>query len=151
LAPLFETHVRRTVMPLRLNGSRIELSLDRGELKSGRKSAPISEVEIELKRGNSTDLVTVARSVARLAPVRLGGLSKAQRGHRLVDGETEKAIKSAGVALGRRMSTAEGFRAVALACLRQIAANQSLVAQEDAEGVHQMRVGLRRLRTALSF
>jgi triphosphatase len=38
-----------------------------------------------------------------------------------------------------------------MACLRQIAANEGAVRHGDPEGIHQMRVGLRRLRAALSL
>src|SRR5262249_8741893 len=40
---------------------------------------------------------------------------------------------------------------VSYACLRQVVANEAAVNAGHPEGVHQMRVGLRRLRTALSF
>jgi triphosphatase len=38
-----------------------------------------------------------------------------------------------------------------LACLRQIAGNDGAVQHGDSEGIHQMRVGLRRLRASLSL
>ncbi|MGH9807561.1 MAG: CHAD domain-containing protein, partial [Terriglobia bacterium] len=151
LAPLFETRVRRTVVPLRRGKNEIELALDRGQLRSGRKAAPISEAELELKKGDPADLVEVAHALADVAPVRLGGLSKAQRGYRLVEGEQDQPVKSAPIALSAEMGAAEGFQAIALACLRQVAANQTAVLAADAEGVHQMRIGLRRLRTALAL
>jgi inorganic triphosphatase YgiF len=64
LKPVFETRVHRTVLPLRRNGSRIELTLDQGQIRLGRKSAPINEVELELKRGHAADLFAVARGRA---------------------------------------------------------------------------------------
>jgi CHAD domain-containing protein len=48
------------------------------------------------------------------------------------------------------MSTGAAFRAIALGCLRHLAANEPAVRDQDAEGVHQMRVGLRRLRAAIA-
>lgn len=45
---------------------------------------------------------------------------------------------------------ADAFKTVARACLDQVAANQPAVLAGQAEGIHQMRVGLRRLRSALS-
>jgi CHAD domain-containing protein len=55
------------------------------------------------------------------------------------------------VALEESMSWTEGRRAVLLSCLEQIAVNGSQLAAGtfDDEHVHQLRIGLRRLRTAL--
>jgi len=150
LAPLFETKIKRTIVLLRWRDSDIELALDRGQLRAGRKRAPISEVEIELKDGEEADLIEVARAVAGVAPVRLGALSKAERGYRLVEGEQGEAVTRAPIHLPDGIGTGDAFRAVALACLRQIAGNEPAVLGGDAEGVHQMRIGLRRLRTALA-
>ena len=49
------------------------------------------------------------------------------------------------------ISTRDGFKAIGRACLRQIVGNGPALLKGDPEGVHQMRVGLRRLRAALSL
>src|SRR5262249_60536796 len=43
------------------------------------------------------------------------------------------------------------FQAIARACLRQLVANQPATLGGDPEGLHQMRVALRRLRAAVSL
>ena len=43
------------------------------------------------------------------------------------------------------------FQSIASACLQQIVASKPAILRGDPEGVHLMRVGLRRLRTALSL
>jgi triphosphatase len=48
------------------------------------------------------------------------------------------------------MSTTDAFRAIARSILRDIAANEAAVRKSDSKGVHHMRVGLRRLRAAIS-
>jgi CHAD domain-containing protein len=48
------------------------------------------------------------------------------------------------------MSTADAFRVIGRSTLRHINANETAVERADSEGVHQMRVGLRRLRAAIS-
>lgn len=48
-------------------------------------------------------------------------------------------------------STRQAFRAVGRACLKQIVDNTPPLLKGDAEGVHQMRVGLRRLRAAMAL
>ena len=55
------------------------------------------------------------------------------------------------IVLGAKVTAGEAFTSIALACLQHFAANRAAVAAGNAEGVHQMRVGLRRLRAAISF
>jgi inorganic triphosphatase YgiF len=150
LKPVFETRVHRTVLPLKRHGSRIELTLDQGQVRLGRKSAPINEVELELKRGRPADLFTLARDLTRRVPARFAVHSKADRGYALIGDEPVAAVPRRAIALDRRMSTGEAFHAIALGCLHHIAANEPAVRELDAEGVHQMRVGLRRLRAAIT-
>jgi inorganic triphosphatase YgiF len=151
LKPVFETRVHRTVVPLRRNGSRIELTLDQGQVCLGRKSAPISEVELELKRGHAVDLFAVARDLTGRVPARFAVRSKADRGYALVDDQPIAAVRQHEIMLDRSMSAGEAFRAIALGCLHHVAANEPAVRERDAEGVHQMRVGLRRLRAAIAL
>jgi triphosphatase len=46
---------------------------------------------------------------------------------------------------------ADAFFVIGFSCLRQIAGNEFALRQGDLEGVHQLRVGLRRLRAVLSL
>jgi inorganic triphosphatase YgiF len=152
LAPVFETRVHRTVLPLDDGDGRIELTLDRGQVRRGRKSAPINEVELELKRGTPADLFRVARDLTGRVPARLSVRSKADRGYDLLaDKPVGAAARAEKILLSPRLSTADALRAVAAASLRQVAANEPAVSARDPEGVHQMRVGLRRLRAAISL
>jgi triphosphatase len=48
-------------------------------------------------------------------------------------------------------SAAEAFRIIARSCLAQIVANEAGVRSRDTEALHQIRIGLRRLRAATSF
>ena len=49
------------------------------------------------------------------------------------------------------MPAGEAFRAIARNCLRQIIANEPVMCAGRAEGLHQMRIGLRRLRAAIAI
>lgn len=53
------------------------------------------------------------------------------------------------VHLRRRMTVEEAFRATVLECLAQVGGNAPAIRARDPEGVHQIRVGLRRLQMAL--
>ena len=61
LRPIFETRIHRTIVPLNRNGSHIQVALDEGRVRAGRKSAPIVEVELELKRGGASEVFDLAR------------------------------------------------------------------------------------------
>ena len=60
LSPIFSTHVHRVTRSLREGGSFIEMALDKGLVRAGRKVQPICEVELELKRGKVADLFKLA-------------------------------------------------------------------------------------------
>eukprot|EP01034_Spumella_vulgaris_P030176 gene30176-37344_t len=62
------------------------------------------------------------------------------------------AVRAAPVTLTRQLSAEQAFRRIAANCREQIAANHAAVARGNApEALHQMRVGLRRLRSALDL
>jgi triphosphatase len=77
--------------------------------------------------------------------------SKAERGYSLIAGKPPAAIKAAPVALAPDFTCEASFRSIARACLRQLVANRTPMLSGDAEGLHQMRVALRRLRAAISL
>ena len=56
--------------------------------------------------------------------------------------------KAASVKLDRSMSCGAAFRVIAGSCIRQIIANEPGMCAGHAEALHQLRVGLRRLRAA---
>jgi triphosphatase len=151
LKPVFETHVRRTIYPISQDGSEIELTIDRGKVQAGGQSSPLCEVELELKRGESAELFRLAHGLAEQVPVQLAVKSKAERGYALVTAEKPQPIKAAPVALAPDSSRQAAFQAIARACLHQLVGNLPAVQGGDPEGLHQMRVALRRLRAAISL
>lgn len=60
-----------------------------------------------------------------------------------------RAVKARRVHLRRRMTVEEAFRATVLEALAQVGGNAPAIRARDSEGVHQVRVGLRRLQMAL--
>ena len=151
LAPIFGSEVRRTVWNLRLaQGTEVELALDQGEWRHGDKHAPIGEVELKLKSGAPGALVDLALQLQEQLPLRVGNLGKAACGYALRSPVAAAAVKTRPVTLSREMSVEEGFRVIVSSCLAQMQDNEAGVMRgTDAEGIHQMRVGMRRLRSAL--
>lgn len=151
LRPVFETVVERVTLSVHSGESDVEIAVDRGYIRAGRAREPINEIELELKRGRPGDLMHVAERVVQSLPAAYGPRSKQDRGYALVAGKATSAVPAAGIALNRGSSTATAFQVIALACLDHALANARSIRAGDAEGVHQMRVGLRRLRAALSL
>jgi inorganic triphosphatase YgiF len=149
LRPVFETRVQRTTYPLAR--SDIALTIDRGEIGAGRKSMPLYEAELELKRGDRGRLFGLARKFARATSAELAVKSKSQRGYELLAGDGAAAVKGHDIELTADMPAKAAFHAIASACLRQIVANKPAILAGDPEAIHQMRIGLRRLRAALSL
>jgi len=151
LKPIFETRVRRNVYPVRYDDSDIELSIDEGRIDAGRRSSSLCEVELELKRGKSPALFRLAHQLAKNVPAMLGVKSKADRGYELLIGEASRPVKAFLVDLTPKRSAHAAFQSIARACLHQLCANTGPLRAGDAEGLHQARVSIRRLRAAISL
>jgi triphosphatase len=151
LKPVFETRVERTVMPLHIGRSEIELALDHGRVATAQDSIEIAEIEIELKEGERADVARLARNLANEIPIMFVARTKAEWGYALLEGTVNASKSAEAVALAPSATTADAFVIIRFCCLRQIANNAFAVRQGDPEGIHQMRVGLRRLRAAISL
>lgn len=149
-------------------GGSAELALDTGRVVAHRgtpqeKSARICELEIELKSGSVAGLALLAERWAGQHGLVLSTVSKAERGERLLAPQwarpatKARALQWAGSAPFLHGPTLQ--RAVVANCLGQILPNASEIVESAdadaetgndlAEHVHQLRIGLRRLRTAL--
>lgn len=152
LAPAFTTDVTRRVRVLREEESIIHCALDTGTVRSGDREAPLGEIELELEAGDPATLFAMARRLNDAAPLRLGMLTKSERGYRLLNESDEKAVKAAGIALHPGMNVNDAFGAIAHGCIRQFRLNEDMLLESGAPApLHQARVGLRRLRSAMSL
>lgn len=153
VAPVFATKVKRTLWDLEFpDGDHIECALDQGSVECGDKHAPISELELELKSGNPAQLFDLALTLQNDIPMHIGNQSKADRGYALLESTAPAATKARPLVLANDMTVEQGFQAIGLNCLSHIQANGEGVAlRHDVESVHQMRVGMRRLRSALGM
>jgi len=150
----FQTEVRRLVRRVRTRGAVVDIALDEGRVAAGSVARPIREVEFELVSGSpAAMLALVARWRQRFGLV-YDPHNKAERGHRLAAGEPHPPLRKA---MPPRYDTAatplDAFGAVFDECLAHVSRNAIGLAEGDAGRraghVHQMRVGLRRLRSAL--
>lgn len=153
LAPVFRTEFERVIRPLAWpDGTRVELALDHGSVQAGERAEPISEMELELKAGDATRLFDLAQTLAVDLSLRLGHASKAERGYLLAGLVKRAPHKQQRIGLDPAMPAAAAIRRVALACIAQMQANEEgLLAGRDPEYLHQLRVGLRRLRSCMAM
>ena len=151
LKPLFETRIRRSVRRAEREDAAVEIAIDEGQIVSGTRFAPVSEVELELKRGEAGALFQLARKLGETVPLRLAVKTKAERGFELVEGGDCLSEKARALYIAPDTTSAEAFRTIALNCLRQIIVNEPGTCAGHAEALHQMRIGLRRLRAAIAL
>ena len=163
LIPIYETDVQRLKITVKQAGSFIEIALDQGMVISGGRSAALCELEIELKEGKPEHAAALARIWCAKYGLWLSTINKSMKGQRLHDGLlssqlTQKSLEDkAGFKSGANGQ--QIVKAVFQSCLNQILANASEIASETpfddanhtqkAEHIHQLRVGIRRLRTAI--
>jgi inorganic triphosphatase YgiF len=148
----YRTDIRRTLRTLRRHGARLELAFDQGEIVAGQASLPVCELEIELLDGSPAGLLAVAGEWVLRHGLWLDTRSKAERGTLLAERRANAPPRKAcSVRVTAGMDAAAARRVVLAECLQQVAVNASAVASGEfaEEHVHQLRVGLRRLRTAL--
>ena len=154
LGQVFETDFTRVLIPLRFeDGSTAELCVDSGVVRSGGRSSPIHEVELELKQGNAACLFDMADALSKAVPLRIGHGSKAELGHALARRVSAhgKPVKSGRPDVRKDMAWDEAFRCMVGACLSQLQANESgMLAGRDPEFLHQMRIALRRMRSSFA-
>jgi inorganic triphosphatase YgiF len=157
LAPVFETRFRRQALAVEwVDGgripARIEVAIDRGAVRAGERELPIREVELELKEGEPRALFELAEALHELVPLRLQALDKAARGYMLATESAPPWRKARPVALDKDMLVDDALQAVLGACIRHWIDNEAAARDgRDPEGLHQLRVALRRLRSALSL
>ncbi len=149
LAPQFEVVVTRRVAVLREDGAEIEAVVDEAEIRTAGRCARFHEVELELLSGPESALFDLARRIGTVSATRLGTLSKAERGYRLL-GPLSRAIKAGDLALDRHATLPAAFASIAADCLRHYLLNEAILLDQPVpEAIHQARVGLRRLRSAM--
>ncbi|VWX47176.1 CHAD domain-containing protein [Novosphingobium sp. 9U] len=151
IAPVFEVDVERCTWNVREDDAEIELVMDRGQVHAGGRGELIGELELELKSGAPAALFAFARKLDVVAPLRIGVLSKSQRGYRLTR-PSHASYKAEPVPLDAEASAAVAFQQIAQSCLRQFRLNEALLVEHrHAKPLHQARVALRRLRSAFSL
>lgn len=159
LRPVYRTRFRRSAWTVERDGATVELALDDGQIVAGAQREPILELELELKAGPAAALPALARAImapprGAVLPLLPLGASKAARGQRLADQLPLRAAKASGARLGEglrpKLPAGAALRCVLANGLEVLLANaHGLRRRDEPEFVHQARVALRRMRSAL--
>jgi len=153
LQEVYRTEVQRHLRLLKSSdGALVEVALDEGLVLAGMATHRLCEIEFELKSGPIGGLFSVAADWAARHGLWLDTVTKSERGHLLARGLVHSpATKARPPVLGADPGPRQFARACVAACLGQVLPNASAIAagsEQDAH-VHQLRVGLRRLRVVL--
>ncbi|AUI67540.1 CYTH and CHAD domain-containing protein [Beggiatoa leptomitoformis] len=152
ILPVFTTDFVRQTWLIEFNGSRIEVALDQGEITTLTNRIPLHEIELELKAGSADNLYQLALNFQEKIPLIIENRSKAARGYGLYNPCPPQFYKAHEITLSTEATAEEAFAQLLWHCLAHLQANEAMVLYgTHPEGVHQMRVALRRLRSCLSL
>lgn len=148
----FKTDVQRTYRVVEVDGTHIEICLDDGEVSTPERAEKICEVEFELKSGSAETLILFTQEWVKKYKLWLDVRSKAERGNLLATNQkTSPATKAKALVLDKKMSNDMALRQMIGNALAQLLPNAAFIAEGIAapEHIHQARVAIRRMRSAL--
>jgi inorganic triphosphatase YgiF len=157
LQPVFETKFRRrSVLVEWADASglpaRIEVAIDEGTVLAGGRKMPIRELELELKEGDPRALFELVAAMRAIVPLRFYPLDKAARGYMLAKESPPHWRKASPLLLAPDMTVEDALATILGSATRHWIDNEAAaVDARDSEGLHQLRVALRRIRSALNL
>lgn len=153
LLPVFEASTGRATHHTKTaNANEARLVHEQGEVIAGDRRESVDHVELRLIKGSAAELETLATALLKGSKFDLLPSGKVEAGYQLGTIQLKRSVPAAPRRdTGDKKVAASGAEARNLATAAdQILTNWSLFMTSDAPLVtHQMRVGLRRLRTAL--
>ncbi len=151
LKPVFTTEFNRITWRVEISpGQQVEVALDQGIIRCGESELPISEVEIELREGSAAAVFDVAIALATQIALKPENISKAERGYQLTRPRPIEAQRAQATELKRKSTPQEALQTIVRSCLTHYMSNVDGALNTDApEYIHQLRVAMRRLRSAI--
>ncbi|MHA3055702.1 CHAD domain-containing protein [Acinetobacter sp. ANC 4633] len=148
----FETDIVRTLHNIEDQDSQIEVALEVGEIRTEKDYLPIYELRFELKTGSVNRLFSLVTDWVQRYELWLDIRCRAARGDQLQRRlKALPAIQACNPVLIKKLPAEIALREMIASCLQQILPNvaEMMTETNEAEHVHQARVGIRRLRSAL--
>ncbi len=150
LRPIFETRLTRRRLSCTRQDGTVEAVFDQGNITAAGRSSPILEVEHELKVGKPSALSRSCLEFLERSPCAIGTEGKAARGYRLWRGGEAQPVYHKKLRVVPEMQLPEAFHKILNDSFSHTLANVPALADTGVAGsIHQMRVGLRRMRSAL--
>lgn len=131
------------------NGTQIAVTLDQGRIRMEDREEPFQELSLTLQSGTVQDLYGLVLELAEHQPLELEDADPAARGYELLCPQAITYHKAEPVQLPADASAEEALIIIVRVCLEHLRSNLAATRAGQAEGVHQMRVALRRLRSCL--
>ncbi|HUZ75520.1 MAG TPA: CHAD domain-containing protein [Stellaceae bacterium] len=155
LKPVFTTVVRHSTFALEPKpGTRIAVAVERGEIRpvDGGDAVPIHDIALSLEAGDPAVLWDVGLRLLEIVPFRIGTASLAERGYRLVGKAKDMAPVhyAEPIRLDPAITLDAALQIVGRRCLAMVLGNEDAALAGNLEGIHQIRVAVRRLRALLS-
>jgi inorganic triphosphatase YgiF len=161
LVQRYETQVERLVLEKEARGGVVELAYDTGVIKAGTLELPLCELELELLSGDAREMMAMGERWLTKHQLVVDLRSKAERGDNLANGSEAMKPRHAGaIDLDPELGMDAAYIACATDCVNQIVRNATLLGTIDVHEenaalfvgyVHQLRVGIRRLRSCWKF
>src|SRR5579883_2132158 len=120
LEPVFASDIHRHQRLVDLPSGTVEVAFDHGLLKAGERSAPVSEIELELKAGSAAAIYELALQLAEHGPVRPSIQAKSERGFDLAEDAPPPAPKPRRLRLDPSVPLDDAFTRMLRACLHHL-------------------------------
>lgn len=149
---LFETKIQRLRVLQDVGSITVEIALDIGKIFKEQSSVDIFEIEFELKQGSIEDLIAFIQAWIQKYQLSLDTHSKSDYGLQAVRQQSYfPAQYQTPLVLNRSSSEVEALQNILANCLQHLLPNASSIARQQysSEHIHQARVAIRRLRSAL--
>ena len=150
----FQVQQRRLLRRVRTRGAVVDIALDEGRLTAGAEVQKFREIEFELVSGSPLAMLGLVERWRQRFGLVYDPRNKAERGHHLAAGSPQPPLRKAkSPRYDPDASALDAFGAVFDECLAHLSRNAIGLSEGGpelrAEHVHQARVGIRRLRSAL--
>lgn len=155
----YQTDIYRRSALVPARGAKLEYALDTGFIRTlhhdgSSSQTEVCELEIELVSGDKVSLLAHAKNLIKKYKAYLDTRSKAQRGFNLAAGiQFSPPLKTKALKLDA-FDDATIISKVLHSCMNQVLVNASEINTKLIsfdEHLHQLRVGLRRFKTAMKF
>lgn len=154
LIPIYTIEARQREWSIQIRSAQVDVILEEGTLSAGEDSAQrtkhFCEIELRLYNGQLAALYGLGRLLSRQVRLHPVADNLAQQAHSLSFAKSPGPAKAKRVKIDAKECVIGVFKQIAWLCLRQLQENEEGVfTPSNVEFIHQARVALRRLRTAL--